>query len=543
MPEEDTPLLRNPSNDAQSVHADRAERGRDVSESGDDPTKSFKVLALTILPMAIGVFLSSMDSTIVVSSYASIGSELNQLQNTSWISTGYMLTLASFQPLYGKLSDIFGRKPCLLFAYVIFGLGCLSCGLARSMNELIFARAIAGVGGGGMSTIVSIVMSDIIPLRSRGTWQGLINIVWASGSATGAPLGGLLSDSIGWRWAFLLQVPLTAIAFVAVASALQVPKPESADLRSRLRRVDFGGAFCLVFTVLTLLVGLDRGGNISWNDVMTQSALAAFGVFFVAFIVVETRLAREPFAPTRIVANSNLLASYLCNFFGIASAIATVFYVSLYLQAVRNGSAAYAGMALMPSIVSGTLGSLTGGLIMQATGKYHLLTIINYVIMLSGSTLIIFSTGLFFHSFVGLEIGLFLLAYGNGTTITSTLIALIAHAGAADQAIATAVSYLFRSLGSVLGLSISSTLFQHTLRQHLRRRLPAVGGDADEIMRRVRQSLTYIEELSPAARSIVQSSYEQALRVSFFFGAALAACALFSSFFIKEKPLVRPGRD
>lgn len=116
------------------------------------------------------------------------------------LSHRYFLTLTSCQPLYGKLSDIFGRKPCLLFAYSVFALGCLGCGLARSMGELCAARAFAGIGGGGMNSVVSILLSDLVPLRERGVWQGYINILWAAGTSTGAPLGGLLADSIGWRW-------------------------------------------------------------------------------------------------------------------------------------------------------------------------------------------------------------------------------------------------------------------------------------------------------------------------------------------------------
>ena len=135
-----------------------------------------------ILPaVGIGIFLAAADQTIIVSCYGKIGSDLEALNKSSWIATSYFLTLTSFQPLYGKLSDIFGRKEALLFAYTIFGLGCLLCGLARTMDELIAARAFAGIGGGGMTTVVSILMSDIVPLRERGTWQGIINIIYASG--------------------------------------------------------------------------------------------------------------------------------------------------------------------------------------------------------------------------------------------------------------------------------------------------------------------------------------------------------------------------
>lgn len=124
----------------------------------------------------------------------------------------YFLTLTSCQPLYGKLSDIFGRKECLLFAYLVFGLGCLGCGLAQSMTQLCVARGVAGVGGGGMTAVVSILVSDIVPLRDRGVWQGYINVIYAAGTATGAPLGGVLADSIGWRWYVFLS-PATTMPY------------------------------------------------------------------------------------------------------------------------------------------------------------------------------------------------------------------------------------------------------------------------------------------------------------------------------------------
>ncbi|KAA1473601.1 MFS general substrate transporter [Dentipellis sp. KUC8613] len=551
MSDETTPLLSEERNrtahknvqeewDSQVAEHDPS-AGPSAAESplpeDKDPGKSFAALATTIMPMAVGTFLASMDYTIVASSFAAIGSDLKQLQNTSWIATGYMLTSTSFQPLYGKLSDIFGRKPCLLFAYSIFALGCLFCGLARNMNELIAARALAGIGGGGMSTIVSIIMSDIIPLRSRGTWQGIINIVWASGSACGAPLGGLLADSIGWRWAFLFQVPISVLAFTSVSIALKLPKPVAADFKARLKRIDFAGSLTLVLAVSCLLLGLDRGGNVAWDDKFTVGALAAAAVLSALFGLVETRLAREPFAPSRIALNPMLLASYLCNFFSVASSMSLVFYVALYVQAVRLGSAKDSGLVLLPSIVGGVTGSLGSGLIMQATGKYHVLTVTNYFIMVGGIALVTLVTAIIAYSLPVLEIGLTLMSIGNGSGITTTLIALIAHAGPADQAVATAVSYLFRSLGSVVGLAVSSTLFQDTLRRYLRSRLE--GQDVEEIVSRVRESLTYIDTLDPAVRAVVRTSYEQSIHSVFFFSLGLAVCALVSSFFIREKPLAR----
>jgi len=191
------PQGADPHEDEENRHDGRGHghNGEAVGSNGAyNPPESIKEmrsrLTYIFFAVAIGVFLAAADQTIIVSSYGKIGSELDALNKVSWIANAYFLTLTAFQPLYGKLSDIFGRKECLMFAYLVFGLGCLFCGLANNINQLIISRAFAGIGGGGMTTVVSILISDVIPLRERGTWQGYINIVYSSGAAAGAPLGG-----------------------------------------------------------------------------------------------------------------------------------------------------------------------------------------------------------------------------------------------------------------------------------------------------------------------------------------------------------------
>ncbi|KIK70263.1 hypothetical protein GYMLUDRAFT_34759 [Collybiopsis luxurians FD-317 M1] len=492
-------------------------------------------LLAIVIPMALGTFLVAMDSTIVVASYASIGNEMQQLEKTSWIATGYMLTLTSFQPLYGKLSDIFGRKSCLLVAYVIFALGSLFCGLSRTMEELILARALAGIGGGGMSTVVSIIMSDIIPLRSRGVWQGIINIVFASGSSVGAPLGGFLSDTIGWRWAFLIQVPAVILAIISVSFALHLPPTERSDFKAKIKRVDFMGATTLVTCIFFFLYGLDNGGNVSWKDRTTVLSLIASAILFFCFGFVEMEWAREPFAPKRIILNRSLIGSYLVNFFGVAAQLSMLFHVSLYLQAVEQMSPSQVGFWLVPGIIGGVSGSLGSGLIMKATGKYYWLTVLEYLLLVAGCLTIISGAGVLIHSAVIIAVGQVLGGLGNGGGITTSLISLISNAGQKDQAIATAVSYLFRSMGSVVGLSIGSTILQDVLRSILRRRL--TGHDIDEIVRRVRESLDYLDQLDHRTKNIVLGAYEDAIHKTMWFSFSMAVCAAVSSLFIREKSL------
>ncbi|KAG6854480.1 hypothetical protein C0991_006082 [Blastosporella zonata] len=231
-------------------------------------------------------------------------------------------------------------------------MGSLWCGVAQNLQQLIAGRALAGIGGGGMSTVVSIIMSDIVPLRSRGTWQGIINVIFAVGAGTGAPLGGLLADNIGWRWVFLIQVPATLLAIVSVALSLKIPFEESANLKAKLKRVDFAGSAALILCIFTLLLALDRGGNGTWSDPLTVYPLIAFVLLFAAFALIEEWFAIEPFAPRHIVCGPSLIASYLVNFFSVAAGTTMMFHAPLYFQAVRELKASEAGALLIPSSIS-----------------------------------------------------------------------------------------------------------------------------------------------------------------------------------------------
>ena len=259
------------------------------------------------------------------------------------------------------------------------------------------------------------------------TFLGLLNIIFATGSATGAPLGGILADGIGWRWwafalsfqiftltysflrAFLLQVPAALLAILSVSIALKLPQKETSDFYSKLKRVDFGGAILLVTAVFLLLLALDRGGNISWNDNVTLASLFTSFVFFSGFGIVETHpaVAREPFLPRRIITDTSLLAAYLCNLFGLASSMCLIFHVTLYFQAVAGKSAAHAGLGLLPAVFGGVIGSLSGGIIMQKTGKYYWLTVGSYLLHTTGNIVILLVTGALIHSLRGASSGNF----------------------------------------------------------------------------------------------------------------------------------------
>ena len=275
-----------------------------------------------------------------------------------------------------------------------------------------------------MTTVVSILMSDIVPLKERGVWQGIINIVFASGAACGAPLGGVFADYASWRLAFLFQVPLCLLAFVVVIFYLNLPKRDKTHWKDNLRRIDFLGAFFLVLAVFGMLLGLDRGSNVSWSKPISYVSLAASVVFTAIFILVEIKYATEPFAPGHIIFNRDLFASYLCNFFSFAALMSMLYYVPLFFQAVNQVPATESGLRLVPATASGVCGSLFGGWYMKKTGRYYWITAIFYSVMAIAMFCIVFSTGLIINSYPFLIAAMIASFFGNGVGVTTTLIAL-----------------------------------------------------------------------------------------------------------------------
>ena len=366
------------------------------------------------------------------------------------------------------------------------------------------------------------------------------------------------SDKLGFLTltrSFIAQFPLCILAFVAVMVMLDLPVEEDSHWKNKLRRIDFLGAIVLVGAVLGMLFGLDRGSNVSWSMPLTIVSLSVSGVLFVLFLLVEIYYAPEPFAPGHIIFDRTFFASYGCNFFSFGGWMAGLFYVPLYFQAVDGVSATVAGLRLLPSIFAGVSGSLFAGFVMKWTGKYYWLTVIAYTLLTTGVAMMYAFSGGVAADTVGMILGMVTAAFGNGIGVTTTLISLsessqtpffkladadstVSNATPEDQAVVTACSYLFRSLGSVVGLSLSSTVVQQLLRTRLRTGLRG-SKDIDRIVEGVRQSLDYIKTLDPAVGRVVRSCYGWATNKGFGFMVAIVFFALVSSTFIRESKLNR----
>ncbi|RUS34143.1 major facilitator superfamily domain-containing protein [Jimgerdemannia flammicorona] len=519
----------------------------------------------------VGVFLAALDSSIVSTIYAKIGSEFHASNQVSWIVTSYLLSFTALQPLcklphslqpslkiHGRLSDIFGRKSTLLFATSMFFIGSAACGAATDIWSLVIARAIAGLGGGGLNTMSTVVMSDVVSMRQRGKFQGIGNLAWAvcmsttdsrktpSASLIGAPLGGWIADYFSWRYCFYINLPLLVICFFITTTQITNynTKSTTQSLSTKLKRIDYFGSGSLVLSVTGLLLGTSWGGNtMSWDSPVVIACLVGGLGMLVAFAVIEAKVASEPILPWRVFSARAPFVVSMTNFFGSINSYAMIFFVPLYFQAVYGTSASQAGLAFVPQVVGAAIGSLSAGLLMTRTGTYRGLTWVVFFLTIVGSC------GL---KTWNLERGpnwqysapLVIVGFGFGSGLTTTLIAMLASVEPKDIAVAASMSYLFRSTGGVLGISICSATFQSLLKSELIANIH--GPNAELIIDTARKSVDAIRTLPPEYKDIVVTAYFHAIQWTFSINIVFAVLTFVASLFLPKVKLstsVQANRD
>jgi MFS family permease len=293
---EDQPLLKAP--EQASWHAPRG----------------FILIEIAIMA---NVFLYGLDSTITAATYGVISSEFNAANTASWLTTSYLVTSTAFQPLYGRVSDIFGRRICFFLSTITFALGCLGCGVANDVVFLNIMRALTGFGGGGLMTMATIINSDMIPFQKRGMYQALQNGMNGFGAIAGASFGGSIADHIGWRWCFLLQVPVSILALVVGYFVIKNPPITFAlgdGFGAVWEKVDVSGSLLLVAAVSVQLVGLSLGGNeLPWSSPWVILILVGSIVLFALFLWVEAHTNAIPVIPLRLLNGRLPIATQLTN--------------------------------------------------------------------------------------------------------------------------------------------------------------------------------------------------------------------------------------
>ncbi|KAK9702561.1 hypothetical protein K7432_011199 [Basidiobolus ranarum] len=485
----------------------------------------FAKLLLVFLGLALAILLAGLDQTIVATALPKIASDFNAFNQISWVATAYMLTATACQPLYGKFSDIFGRKAAFLFAIVIFEVGSALCGCSQNMTMLIVARAVAGIGGAGIQGMVFIIISEIVPIRERGKYQGFIGATYGISSVLGPLLGGIFTDDVTWRWAFYINLPIGALTVIVVFLFLHLPTPQG-SLKEKIKRIDFIGTILLLAFIITLLLPTQWGGSTyPWNSPKIIALYCVSGVLLIAFVIVEYRYAAEPIVPCRLFAMRTPLFTFITMFFFGMAFFGLIYYIPLYFQIVRGESATSSGLEMLPMMLSASALSIITGIMISKTGIIVIWCWVGSVIMTVGTGLLTVWNA---NSGRGDQIGfLLILGFGAGCCVQTLIFAGQSAVPHKDMGVVTALCAFFRSVGGVLGIAIFGALFNNKLTTGLGNL------DFDIPIKEATNNFNFINTLPAGEREQVIDVYVSVLRTLFIIATVMSGLTFVSSLGIK----------
>jgi EmrB/QacA subfamily drug resistance transporter len=399
---------------------------------------------LTIISgITLAMLLAALDQTIVATALPTIGSDLNDFVNLSWVVTAYLLSSTAVTPLYGKLSDVLGRRVVLLFAIGVFMLGSLACALAPSMLALILARGLQGLGGGGLISLAQTIIADVVSPRERGRYQGYIASVFAASSIAGPVLGGVIADHLHWSLIFWINLPLGLAAFLMTERTLRrLPRHE------RRHKVDVLGGALMIAAATTLLLALTWGGvHYPWGSAPILCLFAVALVLSIAFVW-RMRTAPEPFLPLSILANRVVSMSVSSVFFVAGIMIALSINVPLYFETVRLFTPSQSGLALIPQSAGVVLGATISGRAMARLTHYKLPAMIG--LSISCACLVAFALLPDHVPTALLLVMLGLMGVGIGTVLPVSTVAIQNAVLPHQLGTATGTSNFFRALGAAI---------------------------------------------------------------------------------------------
>lgn len=504
-------------------------------------------LIVTLSTIFSLTFLASLDATILSTLITDIASDLNAIPYISWIATSYLLSTSIVQPL-GKLSDIFGRKPMLLVCIFVFTVGCLQCAMTPTTAGFVLGRFLAGASG-GLNTLGTIVMSDLIPLRKRGVFQGIANMFYALGSATGGTIGGWIAHRWGWRTAFWFQVPIGIICFFLIFFFLHLP-PLTAEgsqdsFRNKLKRIDVTGISLLALTLFFFIL-LTSFQFANWATLLV--VVLVFLTTLIGFIYTELVACDDPIVPLSLLGNRSVFGCSMSNFFGTMFCFVVLYYFPVYLSTVVGLNTEQIGIRALPAIVAMSISSIGSGYYMKATGKYSKFSIIMNSLSVIGIGLMLYFCYPFDLARVPGAFGQFTLnilpTTGYASMLTVTLLALIAAVPPQHQASVTSIQYAFRGIGSVLGTAIGSRIFTSTLLPVMTKKLSKVrpkdlsNKEFAKLLDKVIHNSAYIRKGAPAwAMPAMEETYGIACWYAYVFALCCTILCLCSTFLIKEYKL------
>jgi EmrB/QacA subfamily drug resistance transporter len=396
-----------------------------------------------IIGIMVAMLLAALDQTIVATAMPTIGRSLGDFENLPWVVTTYLLTSTAVTPLYGKMADIVGRRVTLLVAISVFMVGSIFCALAPTMLVLILARALQGLGGGGLISLAQTIIADIVSPKERPRYQGMIASVFATSSIAGPVLGGFMAEKLHWSVIFWINLPVGLLAFTMTNSLLKrLPRHE------RRHRLDFPGAGLMIVATVALLLALSLGGvRYSWGSPTILGLLAVSAVFWMAFVW-RLRTAPEPLIPPEILSNQVVAMGTIAACFGMGVFIGLTIYTPIYLQGVYGLSASQSGLALIPLMLGTVTGATLSGRLMARLEHYKRTPMIGLCFTLACLVaLAVFPVDL---PLMALEVIFALTAAGIGTVLPVCTVAIQNAVMQHQMGTATGAMNFFRSLGGAL---------------------------------------------------------------------------------------------
>jgi MFS family permease len=495
-----------------------------------------------------GMLLAALDQTIVSTALKSIVEDFNGLNHYTWVVTAYLLTSTASTPLYGKISDIYGRRIVFQFAIITFLIGSFLAGASQNMTQLIATRALQGLGAGGLMALTFVIIGDIVPPRERGRYQGYFGAVWGLSSVAGPLLGGFFSDHAtilgvtGWRWIFYINIPFGIAALLITSAVLHIPKVK------REHNIDYLGAILMVAAVSSTLLAVSvYGPERGWGNSTTLTYLAGGILLALIFLVWESK-AKEPILPLALFKNHTFSLTSALGFIIGAGMFGAIVMLPLYLQVVKGDSATEAGLKLIPFMLGIVSTSIYSGKAITKHGYYKRFPIIGTAVMTVG--ILFMATLNTTTPFWQLSIYAILVGAGLGLSMQTIVIALQNSVDFKDMGVATSSNTFFRSLGSVFGTALFGAILSNRLGHYLivgREELAASNPTAalsfnSSDIEKIKQNTSVIGQLPPEAQTTALNAFVNSFHVVFLVAAPITAFGFLLALFLRETPL-RTNKD
>jgi EmrB/QacA subfamily drug resistance transporter len=487
------------------------------------PAPSFRI---TLAGLIAALSLAALDGNIVGTALPVIASDLDGLSQLSWVITAFMLAQCASLLMYGKLSDMYGRRPLFLFAVCAFVLGSLACGLAQTMLQLILLRAIQGIGAAGIMTLSSATLADLVSPRDRGRYQGYFMATFAICSIAGPLVGGIITATIGWRWIFLINLPLGAIVLAILMWTLP------AATRRETHDIDYAGAGLIVLSTVSGLLALSWGGAVMPWFSPAILGLLTFSALMVAMLIAQENRATEPVLDLGLFRDRVFTTTQITNALVAFPFFGAVVYLPLYLQMVRGFDPAQAGLIIVPQLAGLLLSSIGGGMIVSRVGRYK--PFITAGVTTNGISLA--TIGAFVHFDAPLPfimIGLLMLGIGGGMCMPNMTVAVQNAVSRKQLGAATAFTTFANTLAAAAGVATSGAILVGRVRIYI-----AAHAHPAAVDKLANSGVKEVHLLSMADQAIVHGAYAHAISATFLWGGLMVAASAIASLFIPNRELI-----